>query len=152
MTREHQAHRPASGAGCIFYPAGGLCRRQAPSPTTEAFELPHWPPVRPVDRCSSDVAVTDGDVAGMTMCETCIHWLQAGDEPLKPAFRQGRPIEWWARSGYCIRFAPSPSPDEDRRRTYWRVTHAHNCCGDGKSVELAPKARAAINREVAPAE
>src|ERR1700733_3967604 len=152
MPGEHQAPRPASCAGCVFYPAGGLCRRHAPSPTTEEFELTHWPSVRPVDRCGSGLAVTDGDGAGVTMCEACLHWLQPADEPLKPAFRQGRSVEWWAQSGYCTRFAPSPSPDEDRRRTYWRVTHAHDCCGDGEYVELSPKAQAALNGEVVPAE
>src|ERR1700686_1341604 len=69
MPHEPQAPRPASCAGCVFYPAGGLCRRHAPSPTTEEFELTHWPPVRPVDRCGSGIAVTDGDGAGVTMCE-----------------------------------------------------------------------------------
>jgi hypothetical protein len=31
----------------------------------------HWPPVQPVDRWGSGVAMTDGDATGMMMCETC---------------------------------------------------------------------------------
>jgi hypothetical protein len=44
------------------------------------------------------------------------------------------PAEWWAASGYCTRFAPSPSADDDRK-VHWRVTHAEDGCGDGDQVD-----------------
>ena len=89
------------------------------------------------DRCGAGVAMSNGEGPAVTACEACVHWLQPNDTPLKPAFRQGRSTEWWARSGYCTRYAPSPSPDEERPRTHWRVTHAHDGCGDGELVTLA---------------
>jgi len=53
---------------------------------------------------------------------------------VKPDYRQGRSVEWWASSGYCTRFAPSPSTEADRK-TLWRVTASVDGCGDGQAIE-----------------
>ena len=60
-------------------------------------------------------------------CGRCIHWYQPNGTPLEPEYRQGRPAEWWKRTGLCTRFAPSPSTDE-YAKTFWRITHS----GDGE--------------------
>lgn len=125
---------PQNCAACVYYPPGGTCRRHAPSPGTEAFELVYWPKVKPIDRCGSGAAAGDGDGPGVVRCETCIHWFQPGGVGIKPDYRQGRSVEWWASSGYCTRFAPSPSSENDRK-TMWRVTSAIDGCGDGQAVE-----------------
>jgi len=125
---------PQNCAGCVYYPPSGTCQRHAPSPGTEAFELVYWPKVKPIDRCGSGAAAGDGDGPGVVRCETCIHWFQPGGVGLKPDYRQGRTVEWWASSGYCTRFAPSPSSENDRK-TLWRVTSADQGCGDGQAIE-----------------
>ena len=128
---------PTNCVGCVYYPAlpepGGLCRRHAPGPGQDAFEVAHWPKVQPSDRCGSGAAVTDGTGPGVVKCGACAHWLQPNGEPVRPDYRQGLPAEWWALSGYCTRLAPSPSTDE-ARRTYWKVTHATDGCGDGDAI------------------
>lgn len=76
----------------------------------------------------------DGTGPGVVACQTCIHWHQPGGLPVKPDYRKGLSSEWWAASGYCTRFAPSPSAEDDRK-VHWRVTHAEDGCGDGDQVE-----------------
>lgn len=123
-------------AECVFFGAGavdGLCRRHAPSPGAEEFEIVYWPKVKPDDRCGHSAAITDGTGPAAVRCETCIHWYQPGDEPVQPDYRQGLSAEWWARSGFCTRNAPAPSPEEDRR-AFWRITHADAACGDGDAI------------------
>ena len=125
---------PQNCAGCSYFAIDDLCRRHAPSPGTEAFELVHWPKVKKVDRCGSGAAATNGEGPGITRCESCIHWFQPNGTGLTPHSRQGRSVEWWASSGYCTRFAPSPSSENDRK-TSWRVTWAADGCGDGQAIE-----------------
>ena len=128
---------PQNCAACVYYPTGKTCQRHAPSPGTEAFELVYWPRVKPADRCGSGAAVGNGDepdAPGVVACQACIHWYQPGGAGIKPDYRQGRPVEWWASSGYCTRFAPSPSSENDRK-TMWRVTSAIEGCGDGQVVQ-----------------
>ncbi len=125
---------PQNCAACVYRPPDGTCRRHAPSPGTEAFELVYWPKVKPTDRCGSGAAAGEGDGPGVIACQSCVHWYQPGGVGIKPDYRQGRPAEWWASSGYCTRFAPSPSSENDRK-TMWRVTSAVEGCGDGQAVE-----------------
>jgi hypothetical protein len=131
------SHLPASCAACVYFPSlpaqGGRCRRHAPSPCQEAFEVARWPRVRQTDRCGSGAAVTDGTGPGMVTCVSCAHWLQPNGEPIRPDYRKGLAVEWWAESGYCTRLAPSPSSEEDRR-AFWKVTHATDGCGDGDAA------------------
>jgi len=125
---------PAHCAACVYYPRspapGGRCRRHAPSPGYDAFEVAHWPAVPPDGRCGSGAAVTDGTGPGTVTCGSCAHWLRPDGEPVRPDYRRGLPGGWWSDSGYCTRLAPSPSGEEDRR-AFWRVTHAADGCGDG---------------------
>lgn len=126
---------PARCSECVFHPAqGDLCRRHAPAPGQESFEVAKWPLVRPNDRCGAGAAVGNGDGPGITPCGWCIHWLRPDDEGVKPDYRQGLSRDWWDQSGYCTRHAPSPSSEEGRR-TNWRVTGAHDGCGDGERIE-----------------
>lgn len=127
---------PQNCAACVYYPPGGTCRRHAPSPGTDKFELVYWSKVKPIDRCGSGAAVgnDDRDGPGITRCESCVHWFQPNGIGLTPYSRQGRSVEWWASSGYCTRFAPSPSAEADRK-TLWRVTASVDGCGDGQASE-----------------
>jgi len=109
------------------------CRRHAPTPGAEEYELPFWPKVRPGDRCGMGAALAA--LENPVACGRCIHWWQPGDRPLAPPYRQGQPAEWWQRTGLCTRFAPSPSTD-DYRRTFWKVTHAADGCGDGETPKV----------------
>lgn len=77
----------------------------------------------------------DGSGPGVVACQSCIHWWQPDGQPVKPDYRRGLSAEWWARSGYCTRFAPSPSTEEVKR-TFWRVVNAADGCGDGQAVEF----------------
>ena len=128
---------PADCAACVYFPSlpapGGRCRRHAPSPGHEEFEVAHWPKTRPIDRCGAGAAVTDGTGPRVVPCRSCAHWLQPNGAPVRPDYRKGLPVEWWAASGYCTRLAPSPATDEDRR-VCWKVTHAADGCGDGDAA------------------
>lgn len=142
---------PASCADCVFQrmvAAGSVpahppakprsyCRRHAISPGTDPYDLTFWPEVKPTDRCGSGATVGDGTGPGIIACETCIHWYQPDGHPVTPYTRRGLPVEWWANTGYCTRYAPSPNGDE-ARATFWRVTHATDGgCGDGDPVEVS---------------
>lgn len=129
---------PENCAACVYFVVGfrlNLCRRHAPSPGHEPFEVTQWPVVRSVDRCGSGADVTSAEVIPpdkrprVVRCHSCAHWLQ----PVIPDYRQGRPREWWDAAGLCTLWAPAPSVEEDRR-AYWRVTHAEDGCGDGAAV------------------
>jgi hypothetical protein len=136
MPEKTEVLLPARCAACVYRSAASsFCQRHAPQPAEDEFELAHWPRVRPTDRCGAGASVTDGSGPSIVRCETCIHWLQPGDEPIRPDYRKGLPAEWWEKSGICTRFAPGPSSDEERR-VFWRVTHATAGCGDGQAVSL----------------
>lgn len=125
---------PRSCAECVFRPSErGHCQRHAVSPGVETFEIARWPLVKPTDRCGAGAAIGDGTGPGVTNCGWCIHWLQPDGQGIEPDYRQGLPNDWWEQSGYCTRLAPSPSTEEDRP-TYWRVTNAHDGCGDGERI------------------
>jgi len=53
-------------------------------------------------------------------------------QPANPPYGKGRPPAWWAEAGYCTRFAPTPTPEAPRSKTYWRCTHSADSCGDGQ--------------------
>lgn len=123
---------PTSCELCVFFgSADAICRRHAPAPGHEEFELVFWPRVGRQDRCGQGAALTNGEGPSVTMCQDCIHWLQPGGEPIRPDYRKGLPAEWWAESGYCTRTAPVPSSDEGRRG-FWKTTHAEQGCGEGE--------------------
>lgn len=103
----------------------------------------HWPKVVPGDRCGDGAAIGDGTGPGVVACLSCIHWHQPDGQPVKPDYRKGLPVEWWAASGYCTRFAPSPSLEEDQK-VYWRVTHATDSCGDAGQMEADPSDEAPV--------
>ena len=92
---------PANCATCVFLPPGQAtarrCRRHAPSPGQDPFEVAHWPNVRPNDRCGSGAAVMDGTGPGLVWCRSCAHWFQPNGEPVKPDYRQGLSADWWPR-------------------------------------------------------
>ena len=136
---------PASCADCVYRPShplpGVSCRRHAPSPGEEEFEPVHWPKVLPDDRCGSGAAVGDGTGPGVVSCQACMHWYQPRGLAVKPDYRKGRSVEWWAESGYCTRLAPSPSAEEERK-IFWRVTHASESCGDGDAAQSVASSRA----------
>ena len=99
-------HEPANSPGelrhvCFsFLPVRqppGRCRRHAPLPGRDPFEVAHWPNVRPNDRCGSGAAVMDGTGPGIVWCRSCAHWLQPNGEPVRPDYRQGLSADWWVR-------------------------------------------------------
>jgi hypothetical protein len=51
------------------------------------------------------------------------------------AERRGVAPEWWDASGYCTRYAPSPTGTRGQNPTYWRVTHETDGCGDGDALD-----------------
>ena len=117
---------------CTFFQASTkLCRRHAPSPSREAFELSYWPQVAADDRCGSGAEHGDG-APRPVRCGRCIHWFRPEDSPPRPPYGKGRPPEWWADAGYCTRFAPAPTAEAPRSKTYWRCTHSSDGCGDGQ--------------------
>ena len=128
---------PANCAACVYFGAlpvrDGRCRRRAPSPGHEEFEVTHWPKVRRTDRCGAGAAITDGIGPRVVRCGTCVHWFRPNDEPVRPDYRKGLPVEWWAMSGWCTCQVPSPGTDEDRH-VHWKVTHAMDGCGDGDAA------------------
>ena len=136
MVAEPRGSLPQNCAACVYRPSElGFCQRNPPSPTSEAFEITRWPLVKPTDRCGAGAAVGDGTGPSVTGCAWCIHWLQPEGQGIEPDYRQGLPRAWWEQSGYCTKLAPSPSAEEDRK-TYWRVTGAHDGCGEGERIPM----------------
>lgn len=134
-----QISLPASCADCAYHvTAGRLCRRHAPGPTAETYEITRWPVVRFSSRCGSGAAVGDGDGPGPVQCAWCVHWLQPDGQGVVPDHKQGLQKEWWEQSGYCTRYAPSPSAEEGRQ-TEWRVVHSQDACGDGIRIADVPE-------------
>jgi hypothetical protein len=127
-----QAPLPRACGLCTYFQASAkLCRRHAPQSSREAFELAYWPQVASSDRCGVGAEYADG--APMPVrCGVCIHWHQPEGQPPKPPYGKGRPAEWWASVGYCTRFAPSPTAEVPRSKTYWKITHSTDGCGDGE--------------------
>lgn len=124
----------ASCRECAFFQASATrCRRHAPGTAFEELELTYWPLVKPSDRCGASEEIGDGSET--VSCGRCIYWWQPNDEGIKPNYRQGKSVEWWERSGYCTRYAPGPSNDEEKR-AWWRVTHTLDRCGDGEAVKI----------------
>lgn len=131
---------------CVFFQTPArLCRRHAPSPVREAFELAYWPEVTSSDRCGAGAEYGDGSPMPVR-CGRCIHWHRPEGQPPKPPYGKGRPPEWWTDAGYCTRFPPAPTSEAPRSRTYWRCTHAQDSCGDGEE----PKAEEAEGGEAEP--
>jgi len=126
---------PDNCGACIYWHREGtLCRRHAPSPSSQAREVSHWPLTTETDRCGSG---SDGDdEAHFVRCGRCIHWHQPEGMPVPMAERRGVPPEWWEASGFCTRYAPSPGPARGQQ-THWRVTHDDDGCGDGVEVDAA---------------
>ena len=126
---------PTSCAVCVFLLSKETrCHRRAPAPGRDEFELVFWPKVHANDRCGDGAAIADGDGPALVVCQTCAYWHQPGGEPVKPHYRSGLSVEWWAESGFCTKSAPVPASDDDYRRTHWKVTHAANQCGDGRTM------------------
>lgn len=129
---------PASCRECYFHAnMGSLCQRHAPGVGTEAFEIARWPLVRPTNRCGDGAELGDGTGPGVVRCGWCIHWLQPEGAGVRPDYKQGMGAAWWELSGFCTRYAPAPSAEEDRRAE-WRVTHVHvhvhSGCGEGEQI------------------
>src|SRR5690349_2539771 len=124
---------PLSCAQCIFLEPTrttgarevNLCRRHAPSPGDEEFIMSRWPLVKLTNRCGAGATPEDpdaderpdDDAPTKTACTDCIHWLQP-EGGVMPDVKRGLPASWWADAGYCTRFAPSPSGEEDQK-TFW---------------------------------
>ena len=112
------------------------CRRHAPPPGRDEFELAFWPVVSPADRCGDSAAVGNHGKPGIVRCHTCRDWFRPDREGIKPDYRNGLTVQWWAESGYCTRIAPSPSSEDDRR-VRWKVTHKDAGCADGEAVRTS---------------
>ena len=125
---------PARCGLCVYYPHGGLCHRHAPSPGDEPFEVALWPKVPATARCGSGAAISD-DGPNLVTCASCVHW-EHPPGGIKPFQRSGRSVDYWANTGMCVNFAPSPSAERDRE-VYWKVVHASDSCGDGMTPEPA---------------
>lgn len=125
---------PSSCAACAFFTAS-LCRRHAPSTTEEELQFVEWPKVAPAARCGSGALQEEGKPPLIVRCEVCIHWFQPGGQPIKPEYLRSHSREWWEHSGFCTRFAPSPSSEPDRK-VFWKVTHAEDSCGDAEEALL----------------
>lgn len=139
------ARLPHSCAGCVFFlaapaangktpPTTGTCLRHAPATGPDQYELVFWSIVSQFDRCGMGAAVGD-EAPEVVVCDICIHWYQPDGQPIKPDYRKGHSVEFWQETGYCTRFAPSPSSEEDRR-VYPKVVHRMNGCGDGQAISL----------------
>jgi hypothetical protein len=130
---------PADCASCAYRPVlplpGTSCRRHAPTPRQDEFDLVYWPKVGRNDRCGDGAALGDGTGPSVVACQACIHWHQPNGPPVKPDYRKGLSVEWWAASGYCTRRAPAPATEDDRK-VYWPVTNAADSCGAGAQVEV----------------
>lgn len=134
---------PANCAGCSYarpgVPKGLLCVRHGPSPTSEpvhvaqTFEVVHWPHVRPGDRCGAGADRSAANAPTLVTCEGCLHWFQPGGIGIVPDFIGTRTAAWWQGSGFCTRFSPSPSVEEDMH-AQWRITHSSDRCGDCEPV------------------
>lgn len=124
---------PQACSVCAFFTAAQQCHRHGPSPSEEKLAFVEWPKVPAEARCGAGAVGAPDEPPLLVRCEYCIHWLQPSGQPVKPDYARSRSLEWWARSGYCTRFAPSPS-SEKGRKVFWKVTHAEDCCGDGEDV------------------
>ena len=126
---------PASCEACSHFVAdqnkAGICRRHAPPPGQDEFEVAYWPNVLRSDRCGAGVAGESFAGSTSATCQVCTHWLQPGNVGVLPDFRRGLSKAWWNESGICTRFAPSPSVEEGQQ-TRWRITHKSDHCGDGE--------------------
>lgn len=113
-------------------PSDPRCRRHGNATAYEEFEIAHWPQVPKVRRCGQ---WQPRSATGATPCSHCAHWVHP-EGGVRPDYLMGVEPEWWADSGLCTPFAPSPS-GEDERRIYFRVTHSSSWCGDGDEVKAA---------------
>ena len=136
MAQERPAPAENCAACAYFALPASRCRRRAPVPGHEEFELVFWSVVAPSDRCGDSAAIGDGSGSGVVRCHTCRDWFQPEGEGIKPDYRHGLTVQWWAESGYCTRAAPAPSSDDDRRAR-WKVTHKDDGCGDGEAVQIS---------------
>lgn len=134
---------PPDCAGCAYsrrVAKALLCVRHGPSPSSEdvtvaqTFEVVEWPHVRPQDRCGAGASRVAANAPTVSVCESCIHWLQPGGIGVIPDFPGERTPAWWTESGFCTRFAPSPGTDQNTH-TQWKVTHRLHGCGDGEPIE-----------------
>lgn len=137
---------PRSCAECVFHRGDpgdktnpSRCLRHAPGTRDEEYQPVQWPPPPSTFRCGAGAVAgdhedEDEDAPRMVNCRDCEHWFQPDGAPLKPTVRHGLPQEWWDRSGYCTRWAPSPS-GQDVRRLHHGVTNSSQGCGDGVPLE-----------------
>ena len=125
---------PKACSECTFYDAKtSRCRRHAPGSGYAELEIAHWPVVPAGFRCGSGLKAGNGSV-GPVSCQFCLHWYQPGGKGLSPDYLQDLSATWWRDSGYCTRYAPSPSSDQDRR-AHQRVTNGREGrCGDGEDA------------------
>jgi hypothetical protein len=137
-----KAKLPDSCAVCVYFVpllpdsgrvsrTTGTCIRHAPSVGDDQYSLVHWPIVVRTDRCGVGAAAGDGTGPQPTRCNSCLHWFQPSGEAVTPDYRKGRSADFWLQTGFCTRFAPSPSAEE-AKRMYPAVTHALEKCGDGQ--------------------
>ena len=82
---------PADCASCAYRPVlplpGTSCRRHAPTPRQDEFDLVYWPKVGRNDRCGDGAALGDGTGPSVVACQACIHWHQPNGSPVKPDYR-----------------------------------------------------------------
>ena len=108
----------------------GVCRRYAPQPCGEPFEVTRWPETRAVDGCGDGAPRSASDVRAS--CGTCRFWLRPGIG-IDPSQRGDHLRAWWQEAGYCRRHAPNPGV-QIGHRAFWRVVHARESCAEGRPV------------------
>lgn len=125
---------PKSCAECSFYDTkASRCRRHAPGSGFAEMEIAFWPIVPADFRCGSGIKVGGGS-EGPVSCQTCLHWYQPGGKGIAPEYLQDLGAAWWKDSGYCTRYAPSPSSNAERR-AWHRISNAKDRCGDGEEIQ-----------------
>ena len=106
----------------------GVCRRHAPTPCGEPFEVARWPETRAIEGCG-DGEPSDEDNR-RPKCGVCRFWFRPGIG-IDPSQRGDHQKVWWQEAGYCRRHAPRPGI-EIGHRAFWRVTHAAESCAEGR--------------------
>ena len=124
-------------AACLHFDrrgTDGVCRRHAPLPCSEPFEVARWPETRASDGCGDGELADDAAIARAT-CRHCSYWFRPGIG-IDPSQRGDHQRAWWQEAGYCRRYAPRPGV-EIGHRAFWRVTHAAESCAEGRLPDPA---------------
>jgi hypothetical protein len=128
---------PKNCGECVYWTRlraeDGVCRRHAPATAARANEVAHWPLTHIRQVCGEGLVAV---VRPGSTCPACLYWRRHATG-LQPMDRGDMLKDWWARAGFCLRFAPEPSA-EPGPRAFWRATGDEDGCGDGAPSGLEP--------------